>query len=179
MLKGTMGVTLMCAALAAAAAGWADPVAPLPQFSVRGERMVQAIGETRTDIENSIPSKATVGVPAYPGSYFLFSAQGDDGTERPMLPTVTLVSSDPPGKVNAWYRRHLAGWSWDRSYEAFFLGAHGLQDVRKLFTTPHVSVQPATPTADAAMYRLANIRSRIEIAYRPRVNPVRRLGYQK
>lgn len=167
MMKAGLGAALICIAFTVSASGRAAPIAPLPQLSASGQRLMHAIGQTRVDLEQSIPSKAVVGVPAYPGAYFVSSDDGNDGTERPMLPTVTLVSSDPPGKINAWYQHHLVGWSWDPNYEAFFQGAHGLTDVRKLFTTPHVSVQPASPSPDAALYHLPNMRSRIEIAYRP------------
>jgi hypothetical protein len=147
----------------------AKPYAPVPPHSADGKAYLNdAAAGSLGDVPE--PDAGVVNVPVFPGALFINASAGGRSAAGNVLPTITLVTTATPDQVDEWYKTHLQGWTWDGDFELFVKGDHGLNDFRRLFSTPHVFVQQASaedPEYDD--YQVRGIHARIEIAYRPRL----------
>lgn len=85
---------------------FAEPIAKLAPLNSLGKQAFAAEGKTEADAQKDIPSKAMVGLPAYPGAYFA-GAGGDEES----LSSVSLMSKDSADAVVSWYQKNLgSGW---------------------------------------------------------------------
>ena len=104
------------------ASALAGPIAPLAPVNEFGKQVFAAEGKTVADIQKEIPPEEMVGIPAYPGSYYVVGEGG--GAE---LISVKLISKDSPEKVVAWYQKNLGkGWQYVPDHTIKELGEVGV-----------------------------------------------------
>lgn len=137
----------------------AEPVAPLPDFNDASKDM----GLDPSKVRDSIPTKASVGVPIYPGAFYLsvFPIEG-------MYPTVNLVTEDSLEDVREWYEKNLDGWTYDEMFELFAEGDSGF-DFTKMGSMQTITLLKQDVVAmDMMFYDLPEITTRIQISYKPK-----------
>lgn len=153
-------ISLLCMLLAGTAAT-AAPIARVPPLNSTGKEMVS---EAHMDLSKRVPDAAGVPYPAYPGSYFLQATVGND-VPKGMLSEIVLVSTDPVGKVQAWYARHLNGMTYYKDMQAF--APPGFKDtLPALLRTPHVGLHATTAErVNSPFFDLPKVKTRIWIDY--------------
>ena len=147
---------------------WAEPVAPLLELTDQGLKLVKSQGKTVEDIKREIPSRALIGLPVYPASYFASHMEGAESSSGKMLPALNLVSPDPLERVKEWYSNNLDGWSFNQTYDLFH--PEGVTvDMASLMEIPTIAVMTEDdPGFDLMFYKAQSIRSRIIIRYEPK-----------
>ncbi len=126
--------------------------------------ILQATGQTPCQ---GAPTRSDIVIPPYPGAVLAQWSAGGSG----MLPGVTLLSTDPPEQVIAFYRKFTegeAGWKYESGLGIFYRG-DSLTDALAL-TAPSVRISDTTGLTDAYVlidpaFR-SQVKARIEIHYR-------------
>ncbi|MFO8048024.1 MAG: hypothetical protein R6U29_03230 [Desulfosudaceae bacterium] len=161
-----LGGTLLAITLLTTGA-WSEPLAPMPEMTEEGRQMLQSQGKTLADVEKKIPSRAEVGVPVYPGARY---ATHVEPAREGMLPSVSLISDDPPDQVKEWYGRNLPGYAHNEMFDLFYQGPPG-QDLsfKELTSTPTVTVtEEDGESLDLMFSRVPHVKTRVIISYRPK-----------
>ena len=141
----------------------AVPIAPHPPFRKLARKIRAAQSGEKV---KSCPDAATVGIPAYPGS-FCIAYVGIGSNRHKDLPLVILVSTDYPKTVRQWYARHLSGWQYDPQLHHF---------VRPGWSFRHFLDEPEIHIIEAndqhlALYRMAFVLKGIHTFYQIRYVP--------
>jgi hypothetical protein len=142
---------------------FAEPVAPLLKLNERGLEVMKAEGKTLADMEKAVPTKASVGIPIYPGAFLASSSSSST-----MLSAVNLVSSDSPETIKAWYEKNLTDWTYDPKFRLFHDGK-GKVDWSSLMDMQTIEiVADEEPGLDLMFYETPKLKSRIIIRYKER-----------
>lgn len=162
-IKLLLSALLSVALLAANA--WSEPLAPMPKMTAEGRELMKSQGKTMADVEKEIPTKSEVGVPVYPGALY---ATHVSAAAEGMLPSVSLVSDDPPEQVNAWYRKNLNGYAFHDQFDLFYEAPDGeTLSMSELTSVPTVSVMEEDGQSMGLMFSVVpNVKTRIIISYR-------------
>lgn len=153
-LAGLMSTSILALAV---------PIAPHPPYS-KLARQVQAAQPGKK--VKSCPDAATVGIPAYPGSFCVAYTQiGSNGHKD--LPLVILVSKADPETVRHWYAEHLSGWQYDPQLHHFVRPGWSL---RHFLDEPEVHVVKATDQ-HLALYRVGFVLKGMHTFYQIRYVP--------
>ena len=126
---------------------WAPPVTPPADY---------AYHFNMHDLVESLPSAEDVPFPAYPGAYAVGHSEGQNG----ILPRMTLLSSDPPETVIAFYQEQLEGWEYENTY--FWPSDAGDYMDAGGFLIPSIQVLEASNAMRAMM---PDAKSDITVAY--------------
>lgn len=165
-----IGIVFFLVTCAGIQTAGAEPAAPLLELTDQGMQMVKNQGKTLADVENNIPTKASIGIPIYPEAFYATHVEGTQEGSYPMLPSINLVSSDSPETITAWYRDNLAGWQYDETF-VLFHDAEGEADMDSLMSveTQTVSIMAEDdPGLDLMFYKTDDVKSRIIIRYKPK-----------
>lgn len=148
---------------------FAEPVAPMLKLNEGGLEIMKAQGKSPADMKKAVPSKASVGLPVYPGAFFASSTEGGKSGSVRMLPAVNLVSTDAPKVIKTWYAKHLAqDWTYDRRFDLFHKGK-GKVGMGDLMSMPTITVLAEDePGFDLMFFDTRGIKSRIIIRYTPK-----------
>jgi hypothetical protein len=120
-----------------------------------------------------IPSKETVGLPAYPGAVIVAFAGASEMTANDVkyktLPSLTLSTLDEPEKVVAFYKDKLKDWNYDRQFDMFDIFWKGPDDfnhldIRQTATMPNVIVFKSSPKLNEFM---PDAKTQITIVFEP------------
>jgi hypothetical protein len=121
------------------------------------------------------PDKNMVDLPAYPGAKIIATSNSTgsvDESEKPNLPTITLISDDPAEKVINVYKDIITDfpqWHWADSIKIFYKG--NLQDALNQ-QSPYVKVTPIKSIEPDLIYIspdvLETVNSKIIVCYNPR-----------
>ncbi len=99
-----------------------------------------------------VPSKAEVGIPAYPGSVIVALKDKGwmeaNGEKMDTLPAITLATKDEPEKVTAFYKEKLVDWKHKNQmdmFDIFWTGKDEFNnmDMTESATTPNVVIMGA------------------------------------
>lgn len=147
--------------LLASAAAVAEPVGEMLPLSEMGEAMLVMTGGSLEDEAAKIPSRETVGLPVYPGSYYTatFSAEG-------MLPSVIMATSDPMEKVKAWYEDQ-DGLTWNEMFGMFHVGDEYEMMVTESVFLQDISEDPSVSTGGMGGFDMSSMKTQITISYEP------------
>ena len=120
-----------------------------------------------------IPSKETVGLPAYPGAVIVAYAGASEMTANDVkyktLPSLALSTVDEPAKVAAFYKEKLKDWRYERSFDMFDVFWTGREkfnslDIREGMTTPNINIMESTPQTNEFM---PEAKTKITIVFEP------------
>jgi len=145
----------------------AAPVAPYGKMNAEGIQLTKKAGLTQKDLFSAIPDKKTVGLPIYPGA--IFASSLEPGTEGG-LPTLNLVSNDPPAKVRQWYADKMKDWIYNAEFNIFYDGT-GKLTIQRLLQGGMQTIgilEETGQTVDLLYLDVPNVKSRIQIVYRPK-----------
>lgn len=139
----------------------AEPVGEMPPLSESGAAMLAMAGGSIEDEAAKIPSKETVGLPVYPGSFYTATMSGEG-----MLPVVIMASSEPIEKVKSWYREQ-DGLTWNEMFGLFHVG-----DTYEMMATESVFLQdisedPSISTGGLGGFDMSGMKTQITISYKP------------
>ncbi len=145
----------------------AEPYAPtaLPT----GGGLAKDIAETAKD---HIPDKDAVEAPPYPGAKIVSAGGGSwaeyGGQRREILPHVSLVSTDPPEKVAAFYKTQLKDWHHAKEYGMFDVFWKGRKDQQNMGapSVPTVVVSDTDGSSPDEQH-LTGLKTRIDVYYQP------------
>lgn len=140
---------------------WAEPVGELPPVSDAAKQMYAAQGKDLSEMADSVPLKAEIGLPVYPGSYFTGSFSGEG-----MLPSVILASKDPIDKVKAWYAEQ-PGLTWSDQWQLFHVGEKYTMMKTESVYLQDISADPQVSTGGLA-FDMTGMQTQITISYEPR-----------
>lgn len=120
-----------------------------------------------------IPSKETVGLPAYPGAVIVAykgaSEMTANGVKYETLPSLALSTMDEPNMVAAFYKEKLKDWKYERSFgmfDVFWTGREKFNslDIREGMTTPNINIMESTPQTNEFM---PEAKTKITIVFEP------------
>jgi hypothetical protein len=120
-----------------------------------------------------IPSKETVGLPAYPGAVIVAYLGASEMTANDVkfetLPSFTLSTVDEPAKVAAFYKEKLKDWKYERTFDMFDVFWTGLEkfnslDITESMTTPNIIIMESTPQTNEFM---PEAKTKITIVFKP------------
>jgi hypothetical protein len=120
------------------------------------------------------PDKSMVQLPAYPGAKIVATSnesESIDDSQKPVLATITLVSSDAADNVIGFYKDLITdypGWHWDANIKIFYKG--NLQAALNrhdsyIQVTPIKSMEPDLKYVSSDV--LSNASSKIVVCYNP------------
>lgn len=129
---------------------------------------------TFNEMKMNTPAKNIVGIPAYTGAQIIETSQytgSVDDSRNPALPTVTLISDDPVGKVIGVYKdiiEDFPDWHLDIKLQIFYKG--DLQESLDGYS-PYIRITPIlTREPDliyVSPYALDSAKTRIVVCYNP------------
>ena len=120
-----------------------------------------------------IPSKETVGLPAFPGAVIVAykgaSEMTANGVKYDTLPSLALSTMDEPTKVAAFYKEKLKDWKYERTFgmfDVFWTGREEFNslDIREGMTTPNITIMESTPQTNEFM---PEAKTKITIVFKP------------
>ena len=121
-----------------------EPFAPWVQLTAEGNA---ALGQQK------IPTKAEVGIPAYPNAYIVSIASMEDKKSGKTIPVLHLVSQDSVEAIVTFYKTELLkiqGWQWDEIFEAFYLGDSYEGALSQL--NPYMEITQISPDSERLKY---------------------------
>jgi len=139
----------------------ADPIGDLPEFNEGGEQILGAHGRSREDLKKEIPSRATVGLPVYPGAFYTGKMEAEG-----MLPTVIMVSGDPIAKVQEWYASQ-EGLSYHDTYATFYVGDDYVMMESETVFLQDISGDPSASFSGLA-FDMEGMKTQFSISYKPK-----------
>jgi hypothetical protein len=120
-----------------------------------------------------IPSKNTVGLPAYPGAVVVAYAAASEMTANDVkyktLPQLALSTTDEPAKVAAFYKEKLKDWKYKREFDMFDIFWTGPDefnnlDVRESMTMPNITIMDSNPQEN---FFMPDAKTKITIVFKP------------
>ena len=120
-----------------------------------------------------IPSKDTVGLPAYPGAVIVAYKEAAEMTANDVkyetLPQLVLSTMDEPGKVAMFYKEKLKDWKYKREFDMFDVFWTGRDefnnlDIRESMTIPNISIMESTAQTNEFM---PEAKTKITIVFKP------------
>ena len=117
-----------------------EPFAPWVELTPDGKSMAQ---------QKKVPTKAEVGIPAYPKGFIADIASMEDKQSGQMIPVIHMVSPDDVETVRAFYQTELQkipGWKWDEIFEAFYVGDSYEEALAQL--KPYMEITAVTADSD-------------------------------
>lgn len=164
-----VGIVLVLTTISGRETVAATPVAPMLELTADGRKFIKSQGKTPEDSAATIPAKESIGLPIYPGAYFV-SHLKNVGSNDTLLAALNLVAEDPPEQIEAWYRKNLSDWSYSDTFALFYKG-QGKIDMGSLMEMPTITItdeaDPALQGFDLMFYESQKIKSRIIIRYVP------------
>ncbi len=158
--------TILGTLLALATSVAAVPYAPKPPLNDLGRQMAEAMKKAGQKPPDMIPDADTVTLPAYPGSYVVMTMIPQD--HNGMLPAITLVSTDPVGKVFDWYKAHIHRKGWTSDPKMHMVRAPGWK-LYKTAVTPHVWIRKMKKGGGLlTLYDVPGAQTVITVTYKPR-----------
>lgn len=113
----------------------AKPYAPTPKIpkgydSIAGKQMME-------EVKKNIPDASKLEAPAYPDALAVSLISADNG-----LQSVTLMSTDAPAKIVAWYKKKLPGWKFKAPFGVSWVFWKGAKDDFAIIApkVPHVMI---------------------------------------
>ncbi len=147
------------------------PYAPWAQLK---EDIPEGDVNSYENMKQSTPDRNLVDLPPYPEAKIIATSQATksiDDSKNPALPTVTLISADPPEKIINVYKdiiQDYPQWRWDNKIRIFYKG--NLQDALNQ-QAPYIQVTPIKSGEPDLMYlssdELAVANSKIVVCYNP------------
>ncbi len=137
----------------------AEPIGPVPEFNEAGGQLMAASGKTRSSIEENVPSRETVGLPVYPGSFFTGAMESSG------LASVVMASADPVDTVRDWYAAQ-PGLSYDSGFVIFYVGDKYQMMVSETVYLTDISEKPSE-TLGGLMFDMDGMKTQITISYEP------------
>ncbi|UCH98223.1 MAG: hypothetical protein JSV88_15630 [Candidatus Aminicenantes bacterium] len=141
-----------------------EPFAPWAKLTPEGASASQ---------QQKIPTKAEVGIPAYPNAYIISLAAMEDKKIGKTLNIIHMVSPDSPEVILSFYKEKLMaieGWKWDEIFEAFHTGEDYTKAMSQL--NPFVEIVAVSLNTEDLKYvdpsLKETLKSRIQIAYNPK-----------
>lgn len=120
-----------------------------------------------------IPSKDTVGLPAYPGAVIVAykgaSEMIANDVKYETLPLLVLSTMDEPAKVAVFYKEKLKEWKYKREFDMFDVFWTGRDefnnlDIRETMTIPNIIIMESTAQTNEFM---PEARTKITIVFKP------------
>lgn len=152
-----LALLLLSPAIAAA-----EPVGEMLPLSESGAALLAMAGGSIEDEAAKIPSRETVGMPVYPGSYYTATMSGEG-----MLPSVIMASSEPIEKVKAWYGEQ-DGLTWNDMFGLFHVGEKYEMMVTESVFLQDISEDPSVSTGGLGGFDMSGMKTQITISYEPR-----------
>lgn len=128
-------------------------------------------GETAS--QQKTPTKAEVGIPAYPNAYIISVVSMADEKSGKTMHVIHLVSADSPEAIKAFYKEKLPemkGWKFDEVFEAFYTGDDYTTTMSQ--SKPYMEIMEISLNAndlkavDPALKQ--TLKARIQITYNPK-----------
>lgn len=120
-----------------------------------------------------IPSKDTVGLPAYPGAVIVAYKEASEMTANDVkyktLPQLVLSTMDEPANVAAFYKEKLKDWKYKREFDmfdVFWTGGDEFNnlDIRESMTIPNIIIMESTAQTNEFM---PEAKTKITIVFKP------------
>ncbi len=147
---------------------------PYTQWVEFGDSIPEGINNSYENMKLHTPDKNEVELPAYPGAEILETSQSTqsvDESQNPLLPTITLISSDPAEKVIKVYKEMIQDypeWHWADNLKIFYKG--NLRDALNGYA-PYVQIRSVTSDEPDLIYIspdiLEVVNSKIIVSYDP------------
>lgn len=141
----------------------AEPVGGLRPLSDVGKQMMQMQGKTIKDMELAVPSKDTVGIPVFPGSFYCSEFSGEG-----MLPAVILASDQPVSAIKEWYLGQ-EGLNWSDMWGMFYVGEEYVMMKSESVLLQDISEDPQLCACGMA-FDMTGMKTQFTISYKPKTD---------